>query len=52
MSDRFDFTSPFGPLGVMADTLVLTRYLRALLKGRNHVIRDAAEGDLWTKYLP
>jgi ligand-binding SRPBCC domain-containing protein len=44
MRDVFDFTSPLGPLGWIADTLVLTRYLRRFLEERNQVIREVAEG--------
>lgn len=44
MRDVFDFTSPLGPLGRIADTLVLTRYMRRFLESRNRVIREAAEG--------
>lgn len=50
--DRFDFNSPLGPLGALADWLVLTRYLRALLIERNQAIREAAEGTRWKDYLP
>ena len=52
MRDRFDFNSPLGPLGAVADRLVLTRYLRALLVERNRVIKEAAEGTRWSDYLP
>ena len=52
MRDRFDFNSPLGPFGALADRFVLTRYLRALLVERNRVIREAAEGTRWTDYLP
>jgi len=52
MRDRFDFNSPFVPLGVLVDSLILTRYLRALLIERNRVIKEAAAGERWRKYLP
>lgn len=51
MRDRFDFNSPLGPLGALADWLVLKRYLRALLQERNRVIKEAAEGARWMDYL-
>lgn len=51
MRDRFDFNSPLGPFGTLADWLVLTRYLRGLLLERNRVIKEAAEGVGWRKYL-
>ena len=52
MRDVFDFTSPWGPLGRLADSLFLTRYLRGFLQGRNRVLRETAEGSEWRKYLP
>lgn len=43
MSDRFDYTSPLGPLGRIADRLFLERYLRRLLWRRNVAIKRVAE---------
>jgi ligand-binding SRPBCC domain-containing protein len=52
MRDVFDFTTPFGLVGKAADWLFLTRYMRALLQERNHVIRQAAESEtLWKEYI-
>lgn len=45
MKDRFDYTSPFGFLGRLADTLFLKRYMERLLRTRAGVIRLAAEAD-------
>jgi ligand-binding SRPBCC domain-containing protein len=47
MRDVFDFTSPLGPLGRVADKLVLTRYLTRFLSERNRVIQRVAESDEW-----
>jgi ligand-binding SRPBCC domain-containing protein len=52
MRDVFDFESPLGPLGRIADALVLTRYLRGFLIERNEVIKQAAESDGWRALLP
>lgn len=52
MRDVFDFESPLGPLGRIADALVLTGYLRGFLVQRNEVIKRAAESDGWRKLLP
>ena len=52
MRDVFDFTSPLGPLGWIADGLSLTRYMRRLLEKRNALLRETAEGIGWTRYLP
>ena len=43
MIDKFDYQSPLGVLGRLADSLFLTRYLRALLIKRNAVIKSHAE---------
>lgn len=43
MTDVFDYRSPFGPLGRLADWLFLERYMRRLLEERNQVIRRLAE---------
>lgn len=51
MRDRFDFTSPLGPLGRLADALVLTRYMRRFLVERNRVLREIAESDRWREFL-
>lgn len=43
MTDVFDFTSPLGPLGKLADVLVLRKYMTCLLEERNRVIKLYAE---------
>jgi ligand-binding SRPBCC domain-containing protein len=43
MIDCFDYTSPLGPLGKLADILFLERYMRGLLIGRNVMLKLAAE---------
>jgi hypothetical protein len=52
MRDVFDFRSPLGILGHMADRLFLTRYMRSLLQTRNSTIKAVAESDQWQRYLP
>jgi ligand-binding SRPBCC domain-containing protein len=47
MRDRFEFATWAGPV----DRLVLVPHLRRLLVGRNELIRRAAEGDAWRRYL-
>jgi len=44
MRDVFDYEAPLGPLGGIAEALVLDRYLRRLLLVRNRAIKDSAEG--------
>jgi ligand-binding SRPBCC domain-containing protein len=52
MRDVFDFESPLGPLGRIADALVLTGYLTRFLVERNEVIKRAAESEGWRALLP
>ncbi|MCD1260423.1 SRPBCC family protein [Paenibacillus athensensis] len=46
MTDIFDYTSPLGPLGRLADALFLYRYMKRLLVRRNLYIKQAAESGL------
>ena len=43
MVDQFTFRAPFGFLGRVAETLVLTRYMKGLLLTRNRYLKQAAE---------
>ena len=51
MTDRFDYTSPLGVCGRVADVLFLKRYMSNFLAARNLVIKSLAEsgnvGDDW-----
>lgn len=51
MRDVFRFQSPFGVLGHVADSLVLTRYMRSFLIERTRIIKATAESDSWKQYL-
>src|SRR5262249_22735682 len=44
MLDIFDFTSPLGILGRLADAVFLERYVLRLLERRNEHIKRVAEG--------
>jgi hypothetical protein len=52
MRDVFDFGSAPDILGRLANSLFLTRYLRHFLVTGNELIKDTAETDRWTRYLP
>ncbi len=39
LRDRFDYTSPLGPLGRLADGLFLQRYMERLLRERNAFLK-------------
>jgi hypothetical protein len=51
MRDVFRFAAPFGALGRVVEAAVLRRYMRALLRERNAVIRQIAESEAWKEYL-
>ena len=44
MLDEFDYTSPLGPLGRLADKLFLRRYMRSFLQERAAYLKQVAEG--------
>ena len=48
----FDYTSPLGVLGKMADDLFLRHYLFRLLQERNRVVKEVAEAGRWEAFLP
>lgn len=52
LQDRFDYRSPLGPLGLLADLLFLERYMEGFLRRRNEVIKATAESEDWREFLP
>lgn len=51
MTDEFRYEVPFGFLGRVFNTLVLTTYMTTILKSRNEHIRIIAESEEWRKFL-
>lgn len=51
MIDHFDYTSPLGLLGKLADKLFLEKYMTELLQQRNTTIKRFAESDRWKEVL-
>jgi ligand-binding SRPBCC domain-containing protein len=51
MIDVFDYKSPFGILGKLADRLFLKQYMTELLKTRNRMIKEYAESEKWKQVL-
>lgn len=47
MTDIFEYQSPFGLLGKLADLLFLKKYMTKLLENRNQVVKEFAESDRW-----
>jgi ligand-binding SRPBCC domain-containing protein len=45
--DIFDYESPYGVFGKLADWLFLKRYMANLLTKRNQIIKEFAETDKW-----
>ena len=51
MRDRFEFKSPLGLLGRMADGLFLATYMRRFMVRRNEVLKQLAESGDWGRYV-
>ena len=49
--DVFDFTSPYGVLGAIADALVVKRHMRRFLDLRMRAIKQLAESGDWSRYV-
>lgn len=45
MLDRFEYTSPFGPLGALADKLFLEAYMRSFIVRRAKLLKKIAENE-------
>ncbi len=52
MKDVFSMAAPLPLLGPMAEVSFLRRYMLALLRERNTVIKRVAESSEWEQYLP
>jgi ligand-binding SRPBCC domain-containing protein len=51
MTDFFDYKSPFGILGKLADKLFLEKYMIELLTERNRIVKEFAESDKWKEVI-
>ena len=51
MRDVFRFAAPLPVLGRLVEIALLRRYMRALLRERNAVVKEIAESAAWQKYL-
>lgn len=52
MRDRFTFAAPFPVLGQIAERLFLKGYLERFLKHRNQILKQVAESETWSDFLP
>lgn len=50
--DVFDYRAPLSLLGRVAERLFLTAYMRRFLLVRLESLRDLAESDSWTQFVP
>lgn len=51
MKDIFDYDSPLGFLGKLADSLFLEKYMTTLLEHRNSILKKTAEDGSWKELL-
>ena len=51
MRDELRFGAPLGPLGWLAENVVLRRYLTGFLIERNQLIKAVAESSRWQHYV-
>ena len=51
MTDFFDYESPLGILGKIADSLFLKKYMRKLLMKRNQIVKEFAESEKWKEII-
>jgi ligand-binding SRPBCC domain-containing protein len=51
MIDLFEFESPYGFIGKIFNSLVLSKYMARLLEQRNKMIKEFAETDKWKRLL-
>ncbi len=51
MTDIFDYKSPFGILGKLADKLFLEKYMTELLIERNRIVKKFAESEKWKEII-
>jgi ligand-binding SRPBCC domain-containing protein len=52
MTDLFCFAAPMPIVGRLVEMAVLRRYMQALLRERNAVLKQIAESEAWRRYLP
>ncbi|MBL4753395.1 MAG: SRPBCC family protein [Flavobacteriales bacterium] len=51
MKDAFEFESPLGWLGKLADSIFLKRYMTKFLENKNRELKMVAEGAQWKNIL-
>ena len=51
MTDRFEFSSPFGFIGRIVDIIILEIYMRKFILKRNSILKRTAESNEWRRYV-
>lgn len=51
MIDVFNYVSPYGIIGSLADKLFLKNYMKTLLLKRNDIVKEFAETNKWKEIL-
>ena len=51
MTDIFNYKSPFGIFGKLADKLFLEKYMTELLVERNRIVKEFSESEKWKELL-
>ncbi len=52
MTDRLTFAAPLPILGPIAERLFLRSYMERFLRRRNSILKQVAESDRWSCFLP
>ena len=52
MRDYLSFVAPLPILGPVAEQLFLRSYMERFLRHRNEVLKQVAESDRWSSFLP
>jgi hypothetical protein len=52
MKDRLTFAAPLTILGPIAERVFLKSYMERFLRTRNEVLKQVAESDRWSDFLP
>lgn len=50
--ETFRFAAPLGPLGWIAERVLLRRYMTRFLEDRNAILKRVAESEEWRQFLP
>ena len=52
MRDVFEYLAPFGVVGRVAERVFLTAYMKRFLQRRMYELKDVAESNEWSRFVP